>query len=153
MEKRSASIITPEMEKQLWSPGILGLSSPRSLLNAVFFYNGKSFALRRVKEQTDLRFDQLKRKFNPDGYTYIEHGSKNHSGAVDDQSNGKVISIVDTSNSKISHVKILDLYISTPPLPVLSQAIISTCSHCLSLLQVTGHGFGKLLWAKTSCRI
>jgi hypothetical protein len=31
------------------------MSTPQSLLNAVLFYNGNSFALRAVKEQVDLR--------------------------------------------------------------------------------------------------
>ena len=38
------AVVTPELKKQLWSLGVLGMSSPLSLLNAV--YNGKSFALR-----------------------------------------------------------------------------------------------------------
>ena len=55
VEKQSADVITPEMEKKLWLLGILQLSILLSLLNAALFYNGKSFALRRVKEQRDLR--------------------------------------------------------------------------------------------------
>lgn len=113
IEKKSADVITPEMEKNLWALGILGLSTPRSLLNAVFFYNGKSFALRGIKEQTDLTFDQIRRR--ADGYTYYEYGSKNHSGGVDDKSSGKVVTIVDTPNTMTSHVQILDLYLSKIP--------------------------------------
>ena len=113
IEKKSADVITPEMERKLWELGILGLSTPRALLNAVFFYNGKSFALRGIKEQAELRFEQVRRR--AEGYTYYEHGSKNHSGGVDDKSNGKVVTIVDTPNSKISHVGILDLYLSKIP--------------------------------------
>ena len=45
VERRSADIITVEMERKLWSLGILGMSMPQALLNAVFFYSGKSFAL------------------------------------------------------------------------------------------------------------
>lgn len=75
--------------------------------------NGKSFTLRGIKEQTDLRFEQIRRK--ADGYTYYEHGSNNHSGGVDDKSNGKVVTIVDTPDSKISHVRILDIYLSKVP--------------------------------------
>ena len=46
VERRSAAVVIPELKKQLWSLGVLGMSSPLSLLIAVFFYNGKSFALR-----------------------------------------------------------------------------------------------------------
>ena len=56
VERNTADIITPEMEQKLWYLGILGMSTPQSLLNAVFFYSGKCLALRR---QTDLRFEQL----------------------------------------------------------------------------------------------
>ena len=68
IEKKSADVITPEMEKPLWELGILGLSMPCSLLNAVFSYNSKSFALRGIKKQSDLRFEQIQCK--TDGYTY-----------------------------------------------------------------------------------
>ena len=116
VERRTADVITPEMEQKLWSLGILGICTPESLLNAVFFYNGKSFALRGVKEQVELRFEQLVRMENPDRYTYYEYGSKNHSGGVGDKSYGKVVTVVDTvSASQISHVRILDEYFQ--PLP------------------------------------
>ena len=82
VERRTADVITPEMEQKLWSLGILGICTPESLLNAVFFYNGKSFALRGVREQVELRFEQLVRMENPDRYTYYEYGSKNHSGGL-----------------------------------------------------------------------
>ena len=85
VERRSADVITVEMERKLWSLGILGMSMPQALLNAVFFYNGKSFALRGVKEQLDLRFEQFILMRDPDRYTYYEHGSKNHSGGVADK--------------------------------------------------------------------
>ena len=55
-----------------------------ALLNAVFFYNGKSFALRGIKEQSDLRFEQI--WWKADGYTYHEHSSKYHSGGVNGKS-------------------------------------------------------------------
>ena len=37
---------TSQEEAQLWSEGVLGLSSPCALLNAVFFLNGKTMCLR-----------------------------------------------------------------------------------------------------------
>ena len=107
VERHSGYVITAEMEQKLWSLGIMGMSTPQSLLNAVFFYNGKSFALRGVKEQIDLCFEQLVRMKDPDRYTHYEHGSKNHSGGVADKSHGKIVTIVDTT-SRISHVGILD---------------------------------------------
>ena len=108
---RSYGIGVVEMERKLWSLGILGMSMPQALLNAVFFYNGKSFALRGVKEQLDLRFEQFIRMRDPDRYTYYEHGSKNHSGGVADKGHGKIVTIVDTA-PHVSHVRILDMYLS-----------------------------------------
>lgn len=35
-----------EEEAQLWSEGVLGLSTPQALLNATFFLNGKTLCLR-----------------------------------------------------------------------------------------------------------
>ena len=42
--KHTATI--SQEEAQLWSEGVLGLSSPRALLNAIFFLNGKTLCLR-----------------------------------------------------------------------------------------------------------
>ena len=35
VERKRAEVITSEMEKQLWSKGIMGYDTPKSLLNAV----------------------------------------------------------------------------------------------------------------------
>ena len=51
--QHSADVITIEMERKL---GILGMSTPQALLNAVFFYNGKSLSLRGVREQLGPSF-------------------------------------------------------------------------------------------------
>ena len=38
VEKKCAQVITPAIEQQLWIKGILGLHTPQSLLNTVFFF-------------------------------------------------------------------------------------------------------------------
>ena len=38
--------VNSEEEELFWSKGLFGQSSPRSLLNTVYFYNGKLFGLR-----------------------------------------------------------------------------------------------------------
>ena len=49
---------------------ILGTHSPKALLHAVFFYNGKNyFLLHGVQERVDLHFDQLSRGTDPIRYT------------------------------------------------------------------------------------
>ena len=45
---------------------------------------------------------------------YLEFGSKNHHGGVNDSSSGKMVTIVD-NGSPYSHVAILDLYLEKVP--------------------------------------
>ena len=44
-ESRATEALTKEDELKLWDSGVLSPSTPRGLLNAVFFLNGKNFAL------------------------------------------------------------------------------------------------------------
>ena len=59
IERKRAQVITQDIEAKLWESGILGLHSPQSLLNAVFFYNGKNLCLRGVSEHARLQFSQF----------------------------------------------------------------------------------------------
>ena len=59
------------------------MDTPQSLLNAVFYYNGRNFRLRGIREHHNLCFSQIVRLTNPDQYQYIEHGSKNNAGGID----------------------------------------------------------------------
>ena len=54
-------------------------------------------------------------------YMYMEYGSKNHSGGVNDKDDGKVVSIVAT-NSPHCHVAILDLYFYKVPQSVSGES-------------------------------
>ena len=56
---------------------------------------------------------QLVRSTNSDRYTYLEFGSKNHPGGVNDTS-GKSVTIVDVGGQR-SHVVLLDQYLSKVP--------------------------------------
>ena len=42
-----APLITNEEEDKLWSSGVIGITTPKALLRAVFFYIGKVFCMRR----------------------------------------------------------------------------------------------------------
>ena len=44
--KEEKEAITEEEEELFWEKGLLGNSSSKSLLNTVYFYNGKLFGLR-----------------------------------------------------------------------------------------------------------
>ena len=107
----------------LWSSGVLGSHSPKSLLNAVFFLNGKNFALRDT-EQYHLRISQLKRVEDPVGYIYVENGSKNRSGGLQDFKvpNKSVTSYA--SGGDRCHVYLLDLYLSKLPVDAFLEDIL-----------------------------
>ena len=77
-----AKVITREEEDRLWDSGIFCIATPKGLQNAFFFYAGKHFCLRGGEEQRGLSPAQFTRTSNPDGYKYIEHGSKNRSGGL-----------------------------------------------------------------------
>ena len=115
VERKRAALITPDIESKLWESGVIGCYSPQALLHAVFFYNGKNFCLRGISEHQNLRFSQIVRiSTSPSRYTYMEFGSKNHSGGVGDRSEGKVVSIVGT-DSPFRHVSILEKYLEKIP--------------------------------------
>ena len=81
--KKSASMLGPEEEKKLWDTGVLNLST---LLQAVFFYNGKNFCLRGGAEQCNLKISQFRQQTcivegkSVGVYEYHEFGSKNRQG-------------------------------------------------------------------------
>lgn len=79
---KAAEVFTREEENELWSKGILGVNTPKALLRAVFFLNGKNFCLRGGEEHRSLKISQLKREFNPNRYVYTENLSKNRSGGL-----------------------------------------------------------------------
>ena len=80
------TLTLPDAEiDQLWPSGVLSLSSPQGLLNAVFFYNGRNFLLRGGTEHRELKLSQVKNSTSPEGrvcYTYTENVSKNQRGGV-----------------------------------------------------------------------
>ena len=78
-EVRHAPIISDAEEEKLWVTGVVGINTPKSLQRAIYFYVGKRFCVCGGEEQRRLRPSMLKRSSNPDCYTYVEHGSKNHS--------------------------------------------------------------------------
>jgi hypothetical protein len=87
-ESKVTPVLTSKDEDILWSTGVINLTTPEGLANAVFFYNGKNFCLRGGQEHKYLKFSQFKRKTsNIRGvskvfYEYTEHGSKKRSGGL-----------------------------------------------------------------------
>ncbi len=77
---KHAPVVVPDEEDRLWQSKFIGDHNPLALQRAVFFYVGKTFCLRGGQEQRDLKPSQFVRSYNPDCYTYVKNGSKNHSG-------------------------------------------------------------------------
>ena len=81
VEIKHASIRSEE-EAILWEQQILGFHSPKALVKAVFFLNGKIFCLRGGKEHRELKLSQFQREH--DHWKYTEYGSKNFRGGLAD---------------------------------------------------------------------
>ena len=116
-DSKSAEAITKEEEAQLMEQGVLGTDSPRALLRAAFFLNGKNFCLRGGEEHRCLKLSQIKRYSAPDHYVYTENSSKNRSGGMAQMRvANKVVPIYATPEAGIRcHVNILDTYFSKLP--------------------------------------
>ena len=79
MAERTA--ITEEDEKILWEKELLGDHTAKSLMNTMYFYNGKLFGL-RSKEHRGLRFCNF--RVDSVSITYDESISKNYHGGLND---------------------------------------------------------------------
>ena len=80
---KHAPVISHEEESALWDGGILGVHSPKALLNAIFFMNGKVLCLRGGREHKSLKISQFTLGSDGDGdyVIYTENGSKDRSGS------------------------------------------------------------------------
>ena len=52
-------IISKDEEGRLWDSGVMGVTSPSAMLNAVFFCYGKNFCLHGGEEHRCLKISQL----------------------------------------------------------------------------------------------
>ena len=116
-EVKHAALITPDEEDMLWTSGVLGVSSPKALVRAVFYYVGKTLCLRGGQEQRGLKPTQFKRAQDPDRYTYIENGSKNYPGSFSGKrDDNKIVTIYANPESQPRClVYLLDQYFSKFP--------------------------------------
>ena len=86
-KRRQAEPLTEEEEEILWQKGLLGDSSPQTLLDTMLFMHGLYFALRSGKEHRQLRFKpcqvELIEKPGERAYLqYFEDISKNRPGGL-----------------------------------------------------------------------
>ena len=111
-----AAVISLEQEELIWQKGALGVHSPDSLLQAVFYTVGLHFYLRGGQEHPDLKRFQFAR-IPTNGYAsstyyqYVENGSKNYQGRFSEM--GQAIKMgrayAQPNSSDRCPVRILDL--------------------------------------------
>lgn len=75
------SVVTPDEERTLWESQVIGDHSPNEIREPFFSTSVKHFAYEVVKSSAN---------YDPDCYTYVEHGSKNNSGTNVKQTNKTV---------------------------------------------------------------
>ena len=119
-ESSTTEALTKEDEEKLWVSKVLDPSNPKGLLNAVFFLNGKNFALRGGTEHRSLKLSQIKKNISPEGkiqYTYTENCSKNRAGGFNQLNvpNKVVHQYQDLGAGERCHVYILDTYLAKLP--------------------------------------
>ena len=92
-EVKHAEVISVDEEDKLWRMGTLGTTSPSSLLNAIFFNNGKILCLRGGEEHRRLKLSQFEFGSDEGGdyVVFVENGSKNRSGSYKDKAENKII--------------------------------------------------------------
>ena len=105
--------ISYDEEQLLWSEGVLGFDNPRTLLNTVFFYNGKVLILRGGREHRELKFSQFSfgAERGKNYVQFVETGSKNRSGSYKSKHSNKVIKhYADSSLGNRCYYYILSFY-------------------------------------------
>jgi len=112
---KNAEPFTKDEENCLWKQGTVGIHSPNSLLNAIFFYNGKGCCLRGGEEHRNLKLSQFQKIDN--GYIYTENTSKNRSGSFKllHLENKKVTIMRNDTAGQRCHAYLLDQYIKRLP--------------------------------------
>ena len=101
--------ISNDEEKLLWDTGVLNSDTPKGLLRAVFFYNGKCFCLRGGQEHRNLGILQLKRLHDPEHYIYNDNSSKNRKGGLEQlRLEHKSVTII--ANPSVGVRCVLELY-------------------------------------------
>ncbi|XP_064387442.1 transcriptional regulator QRICH1-like [Halichondria panicea] len=86
-KKRQAEPLTIEEEELLWSTGLLGCSSPQTLVDTMVFMTGLYFALRSGDKHRQLRFEPcqielVERSGERPHLVYTEDISKNRPGGI-----------------------------------------------------------------------
>lgn len=81
LPKKSAEVVTAEMENKLWDQSLLGTDNPQKLLTTLMFYIGLNYALRGGTEHSQLLIDNFHEN-DDDSVTYTEFSSKNNVAGI-----------------------------------------------------------------------
>lgn len=117
--KKSAGVITEEMEELLWQTGVLGTKDPNTLRNTLLYLIGVNFALRGVQEHTSLKLSHfaIVEIDNIKTLRYTETSSKTYSGGISCMHvKPKVVSAFPNNvNSERCVVKLYEKYLAHRP--------------------------------------
>ena len=119
--RRKAEPLTEAEEELLWSKGLLGDSSPQSLVDTIIVMNGLFFALRSGDEHRQLRSDpcqtQMIEKPGQRPYLeYVEDASKNRPGGLKGRRlKPKIVQHHNPENPARCFVRLFKLYRSLLP--------------------------------------
>ena len=80
-QKDEKEAITDQEEDLFWSKGLMGINSSNSLLNTVYFYNGKLFGL-RGGEHRNITVRNI--RVSDDCLRFEENSSKSFHGGICD---------------------------------------------------------------------
>ena len=116
---KHAAVISYEEESALWDRGVLGVHSPKALLNTVFYMNGKVLCLRGGQEHQNLKLSQFSfgSDHGGDYVVYTENGSKNRSGSYKEKPEQNKV-VKQYSNSELGekcYVSLLNLCLRKIP--------------------------------------
>ena len=120
---KHAPEISHNEEQLLWDTGVISLDTPTSLLNAMFYNNGKVLMLRGGREHRLLKLSQFVfgEEMGPEGellkfVRYIENGLKNRSGSYRDKSENKIVTqYTDLQLGERCYYHIIKFYVSKLP--------------------------------------
>lgn len=116
-EKRQAQIITKEEENIMWQKGILGMETPRRLLDTLVYLIGLNFAFRAGMEHRRLRWENaqlslIKTEFGKEALRYREDVSKTNQGGLSSRKiKQKVVFAFPNENPERCVIQYYKLYI------------------------------------------
>ena len=113
---KETELLSVEDEQVIWAKNVMGTHSPKALLCAVFFANGKNLCLRGGREHHTLKISQFVFGEVLEYVTYTEHGLKNRSGSYKDKRGNKVITYFgDKSLGERCYIFLLRTYLGRLP--------------------------------------